>query len=420
MGESGTAEAPIRAFRDAVDAALELDPSGLSDGGLAAAVLGVRREQDRLEALSAELVLAAHRRGVGTVDGYDSTAAWLRARAGMRTGEVHAVIRAGEVGEVLPDTRRAWRDGSITSGAMRLIADARVEGCDLQFQAAEGEFLAAARRRDMWSLSRLTAYFRACAKRDGDRPADRSGLRAAMVGDRVVVDGEFVGLDGEYVVRALDAFTDPPTEGDDRTSAQRRADGLVRMCRVAMEAGVGGTMATLGVAVVIDWQTWLASLERRQTPPTERAVFDLGGRMEGGFVGPVDPVAVGALLCDSSISRVLTGPKSEPVDVGRSSRAFSVAARRAIVIRDQHCRWPGCEKPPGWCEAHHVEHWEHGGPSDVTNGVLLCSRHHHTIHRHPEWDVRWDQTDFRVFDPDGSEICPTMELPVELGTILAA
>lgn len=414
MAESDSIIDPLGALRDVVGTALEIDPAGLSDGELATHALRLRREMDRLDAAFAEVTLAVHRRGAGAEDGYDSTAAWLRARAGMRTGEVHGAIRAGEVGELLPDTRAAWRDGSITSGAVRLIADARVAGFDDQLRAAEHEFLGAARRKDMWSLSRLTAHFRVCAKRDGDEPADRSGLRAAVVGDRAVVDGEFVGLDGEYVMRALSAFTDPPTEGDDRTLAQRRADGLVRMCRVAMEAGVDATMATLGVAVVIDWQTFLDSLERRHTPPTERGAFDLVGKLDGGFVGALDPSVVEALLCDSSISRVLTGPKSERFDVGRSSRAFSTAARRAIVTRDGHCRWPGCEKPPGWCEAHHVEHWEHGGSSDTANGVLLCSRHHHALHRQPDWNVQWDQTTFRVFRPDGSEICPTLESMIEL------
>ncbi len=72
-------------------------------------------------------------------------------------------------------------------------------------------------------------------------------------------------------------------------------------------------------------------------------------------------------------------------------------------------RWPGCEIPPGWCEAHHVKYWQHGGETSYENGVLLCSRHHHFLHRHPDWQIVWDQTTFRVFRDDGTEVCPTLE-----------
>jgi 5-methylcytosine-specific restriction endonuclease McrA len=51
-----------------------------------------------------------------------------------------------------------------------------------------------------------------------------------------------------------------------------------------------------------------------------------------------------------------------------------------LVVRDRRCRWPGCDRPPAWCEGHHVEHWEHGGRTNLANLVLLCSRHHHRAH----------------------------------------
>ena len=70
---------------------------------------------------------------------------------------------------------------------------------------------------------------------------------------------------------------------------------------------------------------------------------------------------------------------------------------------------PGCEIPPGWCETHHVKYWEHGGETSIANGVLLCSRHHHFLHRHPDWPILWNQITFRVFRTDGIEVCPTLE-----------
>ena len=50
--------------------------------------------------------------------------------------------------------------------------------------------------------------------------------------------------------------------------------------------------------------------------------------------------------------------------------------------------------------------WERGGESNLANGVLLCSRHHRFLHQHPDWQIDWDQTNFRVYRPDGTELAP--------------
>ena len=380
---------------------MSLDPGELSDGELAATILQFKVELDRQDAVFADLVVAGHRRGVGREDGYESTPSWLRARSGMLTGEVHAAIDAGELGEVLPKTRDAWRAGRISSGAVRMIGGARVSGYDDELAAIEPEFLAAARRQDHWSLGRMTQHFKRCARRDGGLPPERDGLRASIVGGRLALDGDIGGLNAEMIYRALDAFTDAPSEGDDRTPAQRKADGLARMSRVAMGADPDTTMASLGAAIVVDWATFLAHLNRE--------AFVRFGQMDGGFIGGLDPTDVETLLCDCTIGRVILGPDSQPLNIGTTSRTFPRAMRRAIMNRDKHCRWPGCEIPVGWCEAHHVKYWQHGGETSITNGVLLCSRHHHFLHRHPDWRVIWDQTTFRVFRPDQTEVCPTLE-----------
>ncbi|MCY1158340.1 MAG: endonuclease, partial [Citricoccus sp.] len=47
---------------------------------------------------------------------------------------------------------------------------------------------------------------------------------------------------------------------------------------------------------------------------------------------------------------------------------------------------PACSISAPWCEAHHIEHWENGGPTAVDNGVLLCSHHHHAVHA-GNWEI---------------------------------
>ncbi|HVH62148.1 MAG TPA: HNH endonuclease signature motif containing protein, partial [Candidatus Dormibacteraeota bacterium] len=52
----------------------------------------------------------------------------------------------------------------------------------------------------------------------------------------------------------------------------------------------------------------------------------------------------------------------------------------ALNARDRHCRWPGCERPAGWCDGHHLKPWIQGGSSDLENLTLLCGRHHRLVH----------------------------------------
>ena len=82
------------------------------------------------------------------------------------------------------------------------------------------------------------------------------------------------------------------------------------------------------------------------------------------------------LACDAKIIPAVLGSKSQVLDVGAAARLFPTAVRRAIVLRDKGCVWPGCDRPAGWCDAHHVDFWANGGPTSFDNGVLLCRRHH--------------------------------------------
>jgi len=99
------------------------------------------------------------------------------------------------------------------------------------------------------------------------------------------------------------------------------------------------------------------------------------------------------VLCTAGSLPVILDDRGEPMRLGRSQRTHSKAQRIAMAVRDGGCVIPGCDRPPSWCEAHHVEEWGRGGCTDLDNGVLLC-RHHH----------RWlDETGARiqrVADPD--------------------
>jgi hypothetical protein len=70
----------------------------------------------------------------------------------------------------------------------------------------------------------------------------------------------------------------------------------------------------------------------------------------------------------------------DPLDVGRAARIVRGQLWRALITRDRTCTVKGCHRPPAQCHAHHVKHWADGGPTDLTNLVLLCHQHHHDHH----------------------------------------
>ena len=78
--------------------------------------------------------------------------------------------------------------------------------------------------------------------------------------------------------------------------------------------------------------------------------------------------------------RPLGGAPTQPLAVGRTSRVVTPAQRVALAVRDGGCGFPECGRPPAWCEAHHVRHWLHGGPTGLANLALLCRAHHRAVH----------------------------------------
>ena len=125
-------------------------------------------------------------------------------------------------------------------------------------------------------------------------------------------------------------------------------------------------------------------LERQATVSPEATGHLLS---QAAYTGPVSPAMIRQLACDSDLIPIVLGGKGEVLDVGRSQRLFTRKLRRAITARDGGCAAPDCSIYAPWCEAHHIQHWEHGGPTSVDNGVLLCSHHHHAVHA-GAWEIQ--------------------------------
>ncbi|SFS16744.1 protein of unknown function, partial [Agrococcus baldri] len=97
-----------------------------------------------------------------------------------------------------------------------------------------------------------------------------------------------------------------------------------------------------------------------------------------GALVPIE--TVGRLACDSTIHHAVVNGVDQVLNLGRTERLFNRAQRRALAARDKGCRVPGCGMPASWCEAHHINPWDDGGPTDIDWGILVCVYHHHEIH----------------------------------------
>jgi hypothetical protein len=77
---------------------------------------------------------------------------------------------------------------------------------------------------------------------------------------------------------------------------------------------------------------------------------------------------------------ILVDENHQPLDVGDTQYEFPPKIRTAIITRDRGCTYPGCGAPPAWCDVHHLTKFRDGGPTSVSNGALLCGRHHRYVH----------------------------------------
>jgi hypothetical protein len=420
---------------------------GLADGARAERFLVLQGLADRVQGqLLAELADVDARGAAGAEQGVPagSTAGWLRARLHMSAGAAASLVRTARAlyRGPLAQTGQALASGAISAAHAQVLAAGTQELPAHVASEAEPELLAAARRLDPPRLRRLVAHLRLVADPEGadtlaERQQQQRGVWVSSTWEGMVaVNGLLEAEAGQTLVAALEPLARPANAADDRSGAQRRADALAELARRTLEGGrlpqTGGVRPQLLVTVDLD------SLLGHPG--------GLGG--EVGSAWPLDPEACRRLACDGAVTRVLVtrqptypdhghgagpdhgggpddgpagpepqdhpgtdgglagqlqaaatrlpptlgGAPTQPLEVGRTTRVVTTAQRAALVVRDGGCAVPDCDRPPGWCEAHHLVHWLHGGPTDLANLALVCRAHHRAVH-----EGGWRLTR----DPDG-------------------
>ncbi len=169
---------------------------------------------------------------------------------------------------------------------------------------------------------------------------------------------------------------DRAVDPDLRSAAARRADALVEVCRLALRTGKLPVNGGQPPQIIITINA------------TDLHDAVLPGTLDTGEAVSAD--ALRRMACDAQVLPIVLNGARVPIDVGRARRLFTGATRTAILVRDGGCAFPGCDRPPRWCDVHHLISWIDGGPTDRDNGVSLCGYHHRYLHRQPEngWQVR--------------------------------
>ncbi|MCU1423400.1 MAG: endonuclease [Microbacteriaceae bacterium] len=227
----------------------------------------------------------------------------------------------------------------------------------------------------------LAVHARDLLDQDGARPRDelhrqRRSLTLSRTSDGMtrlvwimppatagVVNAGIDAVVGEELRAARDDKA--VADADTRTLPQRRADAAERIFRhaVTCTAREGLPIATMVVRVS------LADLRS-----------GLGVASIDGVAEPISAGAARIVAADSNLIPAVFGGRGEILDMGRAQRLFTRSQRLALIERDDGCAWGGCSSPPAYAEAHHLEWWSQGGSSDLSNGIMLCSFHHHRIH----------------------------------------
>ena len=171
----------------------------------------------------------------------------------------------------------------------------------------------------------------------------------ACEGGFLAIRGYFDPVAAATIKTAVLPLARPTGAGDDRPLPRRLADALVEVAAHALDLGAipstGGASTHLQLTALVETVMGLDGAP--------------GGDLE--FAGAVPAATVQRLACDARVRRVLLGPNSAVIDVGRALRLPSAAARAVLRARSGGCEWPGCDRPVAFTNAHHLVHWGNGG-----------------------------------------------------------
>jgi hypothetical protein len=325
-------------------------------------------------------------------EGATSMTAWLRHYAGRSGREAAVCTRTARRLRQLRVTAAAYGDGTLSGGQVQAIVVNLNDRTAGLFAEHETElvptFAGLSVTETATALQDWARKAEALLGDDEDKPEPKRSLHVSRILDgRRELRGSFEPEAGAVIETAVRLAQTRDLDGEPaRSPARRRADALVDVCRWFLDnqTDYPGGRHRPHLNVI----TTLEDLENRGQ-----------GRLLDGTI--LDGATVQRLFCDAGVHRVVVAGRSSVLDYGMTTRTVPAPLFNTLAVRDGHCRFPGCDRPPSWTEAHHVQWVSDGGPTCPENLVLQCSRHHHLLHT-PGWDAKLlpDAT-LVVTTPDG-------------------
>jgi len=301
----------------------------------------------------------------------------------------------------LPTVAAALAAGTVSSDRARVIAAGINERNRDALTAMQPELLAIAEQsgtfrefsRDIEQVTRL-------ADTDGVEPAPpRDHATLGRVGDHVTATIDLYGsaaigfaerlnTEADRLYKAWAADRDRCAEIEVPPRSELLAQAFMNLIEAgAAHRHVGRTepAATINIVVDVDEQSipdlfhdgvLLPGPATGSTVDWSKRAFDLTGTRLRHSNKEWE-----LLTCDPTYTWILIAADGHPVACRSDERHANRHQRRALAIRDGGCVFPGCDAPVEWCDAHHVIHHQHDGPTDTRNLAMLCRRHHGVIHR---------------------------------------
>jgi hypothetical protein len=404
----------VATARDAVAAAAAVPAGSLTRAELPDCLAEVASLEARVCALKHELLAEADARKLAADTGATGTDAW----AGKLTGTNRDVMAGGiwlanQLRHKYHATRDAFADGGINKEQVRAIVRCAeqmpAQATPAQRTAAE-EILVAkavagmrarglrqAGRRMLETLSKELADQQESDSlhNEEDRAEQETWLSLHDNGDGTYT-GRFVipELHGHLLQAALERLTAPrrwshnntgqpvtdptlPGMGGHFNITEQRGHAFCELLEHLPTQGHGGLATSL--IITLPYQHLLDGLA--------------SARIDSGT--HISPAQARRLACNSGIIPAVLGTKSQPLDLGRTSRLHTDTQRRALSLTHDTCAAEGCERPFAWCEIHHPDPWSHGGKTDLTNANPLCGWHHRRAHDHSYTSRRLPNGDIR-------------------------
>lgn len=387
----------VSAVADAVAGLVAVPPVEQPDDVVLDDVEELVRVRARLDAQIARGLAVLDAREVTTTQSGRSTRAWLVEQRCVERSLAGRKLRLARQLWRWPTTEQAWLAGDVSEDQVAVIFSAlRLVPADVS-ELVEKTLLSVAGDSAPHLLAdAVDVILIACGVENSsdEAAAKRYSRRGVTVATTFAGTGSLAGTLSPTLTdklrRALELAQQPGAADDDRTRAQRFHDALEVIVDRYLDSAA------------------LPALDHGERPARIVVTIELAA-LQGSLVtawgtlpsgARISPATARRLACDAEIIPAVLGGKGEVLDLGRASRSFSAAVRRAAILRDgDRCVFPKCQNARHEC--HHIEHWANGGSSSLDNAAWLCSYHHWLVHEN-SWALRRESDGGYTFTaPDG-------------------